>query len=103
MYLPRRRSLHSQPNALPLVCVLISVAYVASKHAVVGSAALEHAGKGIRVNAVAPGFTQTDLLTSLSNGGEMLPAKAGMVPFKRLARPQEIAESIVWLLSDRAS
>jgi NAD(P)-dependent dehydrogenase (short-subunit alcohol dehydrogenase family) len=67
------------------------------------SAALEHAGNGIRVNAVAPGFTQTELLKSLSNEGEFFPAMAAQVPMKRLARPPEIGELITFLLSDRAS
>ena len=67
------------------------------------SAALEHAGNGIRVNAVLPGFTATDLLTSLSNEGAMLDAMASAVPQKRLGRPQEIGELITFLLSDRAS
>jgi NAD(P)-dependent dehydrogenase (short-subunit alcohol dehydrogenase family) len=64
---------------------------------------LEHGAAGIRVNAVAPGFTQTDLLNSLSNDGAMLPAFASQVPMKRLARPQEIGELVAFLLSDRAS
>ena len=93
-------------------------AYIASKHAVIGkknvlnyancegltkSAALEHTASGIRINAVAPGFTQTNLLKALSNDGEAYGVMAESVPAKRLARPQEIAELVVFLLSDKAS
>ena len=67
------------------------------------AAALEHGEAGIRVNAVAPGFTATNLLTSLSNEGAMLGAMAQSVPMKRLCKPEEIGELIAFLLSDRAS
>jgi NAD(P)-dependent dehydrogenase (short-subunit alcohol dehydrogenase family) len=67
------------------------------------SAALEHGSAGIRINAVAPGFTDTKLLNSLSNGGEHLGAMADSTPMKRLARPEEIGELTVFLLSDKAS
>jgi len=67
------------------------------------SAALEHTSSGIRINAVAPGFTQTNLLKALSNDGAAYGVMAESVPAKRLARPQEIAELVVFLLSDKAS
>ena len=67
------------------------------------SAALEHGPAGIRINAVAPGFTDTKLLNSLSNEGEHLGAMASCTPMKRLARPEEIGELTVFLLSDKAS
>lgn len=55
------------------------------------------------MNAVAPGFTQTELLQSLSNDGTMLSAMASQVPMKRLAQPREMGELVAFLLSDRAS
>ena len=71
--------------------------YVASKHAVLGltkSAALEYAKSGIRINAVAPGGVETDLSK-----------RTGVVehPIGRIAYPEEIANAVVWLLSDKAS
>jgi NAD(P)-dependent dehydrogenase (short-subunit alcohol dehydrogenase family) len=67
------------------------------------SAALELAAHGIRVNAVAPGFTDTQLLSNLAGQGAHLPAMAASVPFRRLCKPSEIGELTVFLLSDRAS
>ena len=77
--------------------------YSASKHAVVGmtkTAALEYA-PDIRVNVLCPGYVDTDLLSdTMSRRGEQILEK---IPFKRLARPTELAEMACWLLSDRAS
>jgi NAD(P)-dependent dehydrogenase (short-subunit alcohol dehydrogenase family) len=81
--------------------------YVASKHAVEGltkAAALEGAAGGVRVNAVAPGPVATDLLDRFtSNSAEKKAAMAAGVPLKRLGNPEEIAETIVFLASDKAS
>ncbi|MDR3427339.1 glucose 1-dehydrogenase [Silvimonas sp.] len=80
--------------------------YVASKHAVEGltrSAALEGAPIGVRVNAVAPGPVQTDMLDRFVGRDEAL--KSGFlasIPARRAATPDEIAETIVWLGSDKA-
>ena len=80
--------------------------YVASKHAVEGltkSAALEGAAAGVRVNAVAPGPVATAMLARFAGGNE--DAKAGflsMMPAKRAATPEEIAQTIVFLASDKA-
>lgn len=81
--------------------------YVASKHAVEGltkAAALEGAGSGVRVNAVAPGPVVTDLLDRFTGrSAEKLAALAAGVPFKRVGNPQEIADVIVFLASEKAS
>jgi NAD(P)-dependent dehydrogenase (short-subunit alcohol dehydrogenase family) len=81
-------------------------AYSASKHAVLGltkSAALEVAHDGIRVNAVCPGSIRTPMLRSFVGGDEDLLEKMGRrAPMGRLGEPSEIAEAIVWLLSDAA-
>jgi NAD(P)-dependent dehydrogenase (short-subunit alcohol dehydrogenase family) len=80
--------------------------YVASKHAVEGltkSAALEAAGFGVRVNAVAPGPTDTAMLERLTGGGERKTAYYAAVPMKRGATPGEIADAIVFLGSAKAS
>ena len=80
--------------------------YVGSKHAVEGmtkSAALEVAGTGVRVNVVAPGTTDTGMLTRFTSTGENKAALVSTVPFKRLARPEEIAHVIVFVASANAS
>ena len=80
--------------------------YVASKHAVEGltkSAALEVAGTGVRVNVVAPGTTDTGMLTRFTSTEENKAALVSTVPVKRLATPEEIAQVIVFVASTNAS
>src|SRR5271163_1032286 len=80
--------------------------YVASKHAVEGltkAAALETAQTGVRVNVVAPGTTDTGMLTRFTNTDENKAALVSTVPVKRLARPEEIAHVIVFVASANAS
>ena len=80
--------------------------YVASKHAVEGltkSAALEVVGTGVRVNVVAPGATDTGMLTRFAVTDENKTALVSTVPFKRLATPEEIANVIVFVGSAKAS
>jgi NAD(P)-dependent dehydrogenase (short-subunit alcohol dehydrogenase family) len=79
-------------------------AYTAAKHGVIGltkAAALDHAGQGIRINAVAPGFIDTPLLGHLSN--EKRQAAAALHPMQRVGQADEITNVILFLLSDAAS
>lgn len=79
-------------------------AYTAAKHGVIGLtkvAALDHASQGIRINSVAPGFIETPLLGHLSV--EKKQAAALLHPMARLGQADEIANVIVFLLSDAAS
>ena len=74
--------------------------YTASKHAVEGlttSAALEGAVSGVRVNAVAPGPAETEMLNRFTGGGEGKTNLLETVPVKRAATPEEIADTIVFL------
>ena len=80
--------------------------YSASKHAVLGltkSAALETARSGIRVNAVCPGTIRTPMLRRFVGDDELLEKMGRRAPIGRLGEPAEIAEAIVWLLSDASS
>jgi NAD(P)-dependent dehydrogenase (short-subunit alcohol dehydrogenase family) len=86
-----------------LIGLQTSSAYVAAKHGVLGltkTAALEYADSGIRVNAVCPGFIRTRMTEdSMRRRGAQIMAQ---VPQGRMGEPEEIAEMVAWLASDRA-
>jgi len=78
----------------------------ASKHAIEGltkSAALEAAGSGVRVNAVAPGPIDTGMLARFAGTEQRKAGVVAGVPLKRLGKPEEIAQAIVFLSSEKAS
>jgi NAD(P)-dependent dehydrogenase (short-subunit alcohol dehydrogenase family) len=80
--------------------------YVASKHAVEGltkSAALEAAAFGVRVNAVAPGPVQTAMLDRLTVNTERKAAFLAGIPLKRAGTPEEMADAILFVSSDKSS
>jgi len=81
--------------------------YCASKHGVLGltrTAAAENARTGIRINAVCPGSVDTPMLqTAMALGPEVKKMILASQPGGRLGEPEEIAEAVVWLCSDRAS
>ena len=80
--------------------------YSASKHAVEGltkSAALEGAAFGVRVNIVAPGPIETGMLNRFAGTAERKASLAATVPLNRVGRPEEIAATIAFLASDKAS
>jgi NAD(P)-dependent dehydrogenase (short-subunit alcohol dehydrogenase family) len=80
--------------------------YSASKHAVEGltkSAALEAAASGVRVNMVAPGPIETGMLNRFTGTAERKAGLAATVPLNRVGRPEEIAQTILFLASDKAS
>ena len=78
--------------------------YSASKAAAISltrSAAMENAPRGIRINAVAPGRVITDMMLS-AGVGDVATVSAGL-PLRRMGSPEEVAEAVVWLLSDASS
>jgi NAD(P)-dependent dehydrogenase (short-subunit alcohol dehydrogenase family) len=82
-------------------------AYVAAKHGVSGltkAAALEFAQKGIRVNAVCPGFIQTPMVERVLDKGTFSEEQIfAAEPMHRMGKPEEIAEAVLWLCSDASS
>jgi NAD(P)-dependent dehydrogenase (short-subunit alcohol dehydrogenase family) len=87
-----------------LIGLPTSSAYVAAKHGVLGltkTAALEYADANIRINAVCPGFIETRMTEdALRRRGDVI---LNNTPLRRMGQPGEIAEMVVWLLSERAS
>ncbi len=82
--------------------------YHAAKHGVLGftkSAALEYAGRGIRINAVCPGLIHTPMSDQMIASGQAdaLKAMEKSIPMGRVGRPEEIANAVLWLCSDAAS
>lgn len=88
-----------------LVAIPAAAPYVASKHAVVGltrAAADEYAKQGIRVNAVAPGTTRSEITADWFGRNPGLEEMVNsLTPQGRTAEPEEIAAAAAWLLSDR--
>ncbi len=83
-------------------------AYTASKHGVVGLtkvAALDYADENIRVNAVCPGYIETQMLddAGVTKDEQMLEDVVGMHPLGRLGEASEISDAVTWLASDEAS
>jgi NAD(P)-dependent dehydrogenase (short-subunit alcohol dehydrogenase family) len=79
--------------------------YAATKHAVEGltkTAALEAASANVRVNAVAPGPIDTGMLDRFTGSGEKKAGLIAGVPLKRMGRPEEVAQTILFLASDKA-
>jgi len=80
--------------------------YCASKHGVIGltkSAALENARSGIRVNVVCPAVIETPMAERAYSQPEANKFVLSLHPVGRFGRPEEIAEAVVWMCSDRAS
>jgi len=82
------------------------LAYIASKHGVVGMTkqfALRYARQGVRVNAVAPGYIETPMTEMLRDEGPGQASIERLHPMGRLGQPEEIAEAALFLASERAS
>jgi NAD(P)-dependent dehydrogenase (short-subunit alcohol dehydrogenase family) len=89
-----------------LVALPRLVAYCAGKAALIGMTkvlAVEWADRGIRVNVVAPGYVETSMTAGLRRHPRLGPELVASTPVGRLARPDEIAEAVVFLASERAS
>ncbi len=81
-------------------------AYAASKTGLIGltrALAVEYARQGIRVNAILPGATETDMARQMADTAEARDFIAGLYPMRRFASPDEIARSVLYLASDASS
>ncbi|MFT4439039.1 SDR family NAD(P)-dependent oxidoreductase [Caballeronia sp. 15715] len=100
-------SIVNMSSVAGVVAQVGQVAYITSKHGVIGvtkAAAIEYSGRGIRVNAILPGTINTPMVQKIvaENPGWVEKLTAGQ-PIQRLGEPDEIAEAIAWLASDAAS
>ena len=81
--------------------------YVASKHGVIGltrAVALEFVHAGIRVNAVCPAVVATSMFERFTRGDDHVASTLiSSLPMKRLIEPQEVADAVLWLSSDKAA
>lgn len=93
-------------SALGLVGVENMCGYIASKHGVVGltrAAALEYASRGIRVNAICPGYIRTPMTQARLEDPAHRARLLAREPMGRVGEPEEVAEAVVWLCSEAAS
>ena len=111
MSVARRGAIVNTASILGLVGFTHSAAYAAAKHGVVGLtkvAAIEYGHRGVRVNAVCPGFIETPMLLergfgAMANGATALDDLRARTPSGRLGLPEEVAAAVVWLCSDESS
>jgi NAD(P)-dependent dehydrogenase (short-subunit alcohol dehydrogenase family) len=99
-------SIVNMASILGAVGFSASPAYTAAKHGVVGLtqvAALDYSARGIRVNAVGPGFIRTPMTQGLEADAAINAKLVAQHPIGRLGLPSEVAELVAWLASERAS
>lgn len=99
-------SIINMASVLGAVGFATNSAYTAAKHGVIGLsqvAALEYSAHGIRVNAVGPGFIRTPMVSKLEHDAKVNAMLIAAHPIGRLGLPEEVAELVTWLASDRAS
>jgi NAD(P)-dependent dehydrogenase (short-subunit alcohol dehydrogenase family) len=99
-------SIINMASILGSVAFANAPAYVAAKHGVVGltkNATVEYAKKNIRVNSIGPAFIHTPLIESLEQDKETYDYLVSLHPIGRLGKPEEVAELVIWLSSDKAS
>jgi len=107
--LPVGGAIVNTASGLGQVAIPFACEYIAAKHGLLGltkAAAVEYAHLGVRVNAVLPGVIETPVLQSMSqNDGfrDMLCKLKDRHPIGRFGQPSEIADAVVWLLSEAAS
>lgn len=99
-------SIVNMASILGQVGFATAAAYVSAKHGMLGltqTAAVEYAALGIRVNAVGPGFIRTPMIADMENEPKSFELLVSLHPMGRLGEPEEVAEVVGFLSSDRAS
>ncbi|KAK4941539.1 hypothetical protein LTR10_018558 [Elasticomyces elasticus] len=103
---PQRGAIVNISSIFGLTAHATAGAYPASKAGVLGitrTDAVAYAADGIRVNAICPGFISTPLITEAQKNGADYTKLVNLIPFQRMGTPEELAEAVVWLVSERAS
>lgn len=94
-------------SILGAVGVPMSTAYTASKHGVLGltrTASEDYAAQGLRINAICPGYTETPMTMGDEIVRDVMKSKMERdIPMRRMGKPQEIADGVVYLLGGRSS
>lgn len=93
-------------SILGMISTYNVAAYSAAKHGVIGltkTAAIEYAKLGVRVNAIGPGSIETPMIEGIMANERARNATLRMHPIGRVGQPEEVAELVVWLTSDKAS
>ena len=99
-------SIINMASILGSVGFATSPAYSAAKHGVLGltkAAALEYSAQGVRLNSVGPGFIHTPMISALEQDAGINAMLVAAHPIGRLGRPEEVAELVTWLASEKAS
>lgn len=103
----QRGSIVNFSSVQGLVGITLSTAYTSSKHAVLGltrTANDDYAKDGLRINAVCPGYTETPMVMNNPAVTQAMNERvASAVPMQRMGKPQEIADSVVFLCGGRSS
>lgn len=90
-----------------VVGITLSAAYTTTKHAVIGltrTASEDYANKGLRINAVCPGYTETPLTTKNPDVAKAMAERVmTAVPMQRMGNPREIADGVLYLAGGRSS
>jgi NAD(P)-dependent dehydrogenase (short-subunit alcohol dehydrogenase family) len=110
------RAMHGRKGAIVNTASILgtvgypqAAAYSAAKHGVIGltqAAALEYAAKGVRINALCPGFIDTPMMRRMGligNNEARSHELVALQPARRLGKPEEVAAAVLWLCSDAAS
>jgi len=103
---PARRGAIVNTSSIAGISSAGGTGYCASKHAVIGltrTAACRYAAQGVRVNAVCPGVIETAMTKPILENPEGRKILESMQPMLRLGRPEDVADAVVFLVSDKAS
>jgi NAD(P)-dependent dehydrogenase (short-subunit alcohol dehydrogenase family) len=99
-------SIVNMASILGQVAFAGAAGYVAAKHGVLGltkTAAMEYSAQGVRINAVGPAFISTPMIQAIEADQAMNDMLVSLHPIGRLGRPEEVAELVIWLTSEKAS